>query len=438
MLKAFKSHIENKLPFIKSAPIALAVSGGVDSMVLLDLCCKLKLNCVVLHCNFQLRAGDSVEDQRFIQEKAQGYGIPMHSVSFDTKSYAQTAKLSIQMAARELRYNWFLKQKQELDFSYLLTAHHADDNFETFLINLSRSTGLKGLTGIPQVNDYIVRPLLPFSRLQIYQYAKEHNIAWREDSSNAETKYIRNKFRHHIIPIFKEVQPDFLENFNTTLSYLNQSKRLIDSLVEEKRLELFTEKDNHTQILISKLKKLQPLEAYLYELFGPYGFKNIDELEQLLDTLSGKQLISDTHRLIRDREHLLLTPLKASTNEYHIKIEEHQNKLDYPIALSIDPVKSITQVSKNQVLLDKEKLKFPLILRKRENADYFYPFGMQGKKKLSKYFKDEKFSLIEKENQWLLCNNDNEIIWIVGHRADDRFRITEKTTQILKITSFHA
>lgn len=438
MQQRFKTHIERKLPFLKETPIALAVSGGIDSMVLLDLCCTFNLNCKVLHCNFQLRGEESMQDQRFIEEQCQAYGVELYTTSFDTKAYAESAKLSIQMAARELRYNWFLQQKEDLGFSWLLTAHHADDNLETFMINLGRASGLEGLTGIPEVNDYIVRPLLPFSRSEINQYAKEHQIEWREDSSNAESKYIRNKFRHDIIPLIKDMKPDFLENFTKALSHLNQSNSIIKTAVEEKRSQLFNQCDEVIEIPIAKLIELHPLNAYLYELFKPYGFKNEMELLQLLDTLSGKQLISGSHRLIRNRDHLLLAPLKPSTSENKYTIKEKQENLRHPIQLKFEQTELKAQLSRDEVLVDKEKLKFPLILRKRQNGDYFYPFGMQGKKKLSKYFKDEKFSLLEKENQWLLCNSDNEIIWIVGHRADDRFRITERTTEILKITSLHA
>lgn len=438
MQQRFKTHIEHRLSFLTKTPIALAVSGGIDSMVLMDLCHKLHLDFRVLHCNFQLRGQESMQDQKFMEQQCLAYGVDQHTIKFDTRAYAERTKLSIQMAARELRYNWFGQQKQSLGFTWLLTAHHADDNLETFMINLGRASGLEGLTGIPEVNDYIVRPLLPFSRSEINQYAKEHQIMWREDSSNAKTKYIRNKFRHDIIPLIKEMKPDFLDNFTKALSHLNQSNRIIKVAVDKKRLELFNENEDVIEIPVAKLLELRPLNAYLYELFKPYGFKNEAELLQLLDTLSGKQLISDSYRLIRNRDHLLLAPLKSSVFEDKYTINKQQESLEYPIQLFMEPAKSKTAVSRGEVLLDKEKLKFPLILRKRQNGDYFYPLGMQGKKKLSKYFKDEKFSLLEKENQWLLCDNDNEIIWIVGHRADDRFKITERTTEILKISSLHA
>jgi len=438
MQQRFKTHIERKLPFLINTPIAIAVSGGIDSMVLLDLCRALNLNYRVLHCNFQLRGQQSLEDQQFIAKWCKEYGVEFHTVSFDTKAYVEQAKVSTQMAARDLRYNWFLQQKQELGFSYLLTAHHADDNLETFLINLGRASGLEGLTGIPEINDYIVRPLLPFSRSEITLYAKEHQILWREDCSNAESKYIRNKYRHDIIPIIKQFKPDFLGNFTKSLRHLNQSNSIIKAVVDQKRELLFFKNGEVIEIPVAKLLELDPLNAYLFELFKPYGFKNEIELLQLLTTLSGKQLLSESHRLIRNRAHLLLTSLESDTFQDEYTIDQEQKSIRIPVQLTFEVTASKTTVSKDAILVDKEKLKFPLILRKRQNGDYFYPFGMLGKKKLSKYFKDEKFSLLEKENQWLLCNGDHEIIWIIGTRADDRFRITEKTTEILKITSLHA
>ena len=438
MQERFKNHINRNFPFLLNTHIALAVSGGIDSMVLLHLCYTLKLNCTVLHCNFQLRGEESDKDQQFIQQQCQEYDLQVITTSFDTTTYAEQAKVSIQMAARTLRYDWFYQQKVRIGFSWLLTAHHADDNLETFLINLSRASGLEGLTGIPEINDYVVRPMLPFSRSEINHYAKEHQIFWHEDYSNAETKYIRNKFRHDVIPMLKEIRPEFLENFTRSLSHLNQANSILKTTVEEKRQQLFSNAGDVIEIPVAKLKVLQPLKGYLYELFKPYGFKIVDELVQILNTLSGKQLYSETHRLVRNRDLLLLAPLESGVTKTQYIIDEQQRVIIDPIKLSIEKTELKTTTSTDEVLLDKEKLKFPLILRKWQNGDYFYPFGMQGKKKLSKYFKDEKYSLLEKENQWILCNGDQEIIWIVGHRADDRFKITERTTEILKITFLHA
>lgn len=438
MQERFKNHINRNFSFLSNTPIALAVSGGVDSMVLLHLCYNLKLNCTVLHCNFQLRGEESDKDQQFIEQQCQEYDLQVITKSFDTTVYAEQEKVSIQMAARTLRYDWFYQQKERIGFSCLLTAHHADDNLETFLINLSRASGLEGLTGIPEINDYVVRPMLPFSRSEIYHYAKEHQILWREDHSNAETKYIRNKFRHDVIPLLKEIRPEFLENFTRSLSHLNEANNILKTTVDEKRQQLFSNTGDVIEIPVAKLKVLQPLKGYMYELFKPYGFKIVDELVQLLDTLSGKQLYSETHRLIRNRDLLLLAPLEYGVTKTQYIIDEQQRVITDPIKLSIEKTDLKINTSTDEVLLDKEKLKFPLILRKWQNGDYFYPFGMQGKKKLSKYFKDEKYSLLEKENQWILCNGDQEIIWIVGHRADDRFKITERTTEILKITFLHA
>src|SRR5690606_24393629 len=280
-------------------------------------------------------------------------------------AYVEQAKVSTQMAARDLRYNWFLQQKQELGFSYLLTAHHADDNLETFLINLGRASGLEGLTGIPEINDYIVRPLLPFSRSEITLYAKEHQILWREDCSNAESKYIRNKYRHDIIPIIKQFKPDFLGNFTKSLRHLNQSNSIIKAVVDQKRELLFFKNGEVIEIPVAKLLELDPLNAYLFELFKPYGFKNEIELLQLLTTLSGKQLLSESHRLIRNRAHLLLTSLESDTFQDEYTIDQEQKSIRIPVQLTFEVTASKTTVSKDAILVDKEKLKFPLILRKQ-------------------------------------------------------------------------
>ncbi|MCX2681483.1 tRNA lysidine(34) synthetase TilS [Galbibacter sp. EGI 63066] len=437
MLNAFKEHIEQQFPFLKPSKLMIAVSGGIDSMVLTHLCHQLGMDVVVLHCDFQLRGQASDEDEQFIKQKAGEMKIPFYSTVFDTENYAETHKLSTQLAARELRYRWFREQKEALNYDYLLTAHHADDNLETFLINLSRGTGLDGLTGIPEINDYVVRPLLPFSREGILQYALNNKIEWREDSSNAETKYLRNKLRHEVIPKLKEINPTLLQNFESTINHLKGSSQLIERRVEKLRNKLFEKEGETFKISVKKIQKLKPKQAYLYELFKPYGFrKDIEDIENLLEAQSGKQLFSDTHRLLKDREFILVEPLDGKPFNVSYFIEEGQNLVKEPFKLSIGFVGKISEADNSTIYLDKETLKFPLKLRKWENGDYFYPFGMKGRKKVSKYFKDQKFSLIAKEKQWLLCNGDDKIIWIVGHRTDDRFKVTETTKQILKIEYF--
>ena len=434
MLNQFKNHINNNLPFLNEGKLLIAISGGIDSIVLTHLCHQIKLNFSLTHCNFNLRGDESDADEAFVLELAENFNVEVFIESFNTETYAKENKLSTQMAARELRYNWFDELAEQLDFDYILTAHHADDNLETFLINLSRGTGLDGLTGIPEINDNIVRPLLPFSREGIEDYAKENNLKWREDSSNESTKYLRNKLRHDVIPTLKEINPKFLQNFNKTQGFLQESKAIIDDRIDNVSEEIITEiTQREIHFNSSKIQELSNPKAYLFELLNDYGFTEWNDVFNLLDVQSGKQLFSKTHRLVKDREVLILTEINSEVKD-SISITETDNQVDTPFGiLSFETNQQIDKSNKSTVFVDKDLLKFPLKVRKWEEGDYFYPFGMKGKKKLSKFFKDEKLSLVSKENTWLLCSN-NEIVWIINQRPDNRFRVTENTKNILKIS----
>lgn len=437
MIEAFKNHIKNNLGFLSKSKLVIAISGGLDSVVLAHVCHALKFHMVLAHCNFNLRGNESDEDERFVVDLAKKLDLEVFIESFETETYAETEKLSIQMAARELRYHWFSDLVKNLNFDYILTAHHADDNLETFLINLTRGTGLNGLTGIPEINENIIRPLLPFSREQIENYAKEKNLKWREDSSNASDKYLRNKLRHQVISHLKEANPELLQNFKNTLQNLNDSADIVNESVNEVLKCVIDSNDEH-QITykISEFKKLNNPKAFLFEIFKDYGFSEWNDIVDLLDAQSGKQVLSNTHRLLKDRAHLILTNLcqseRGMTAE-SIVINESDEKIELPTGtLCFDEVDAISKPSKTTIFVDASTLEFPLHIRKWENGDVFYPSGMTGKKKLSKYFKDEKLSLVDKEQVWLLTSND-KIVWVVGMRADNRFKVTDKTVNVLKI-----
>jgi tRNA(Ile)-lysidine synthase len=428
----FKSHIKQTLPFLTKSKLLIAISGGMDSVVLTHLCHKLKLNFALAHCNFNLRGGESDADEDFVLQLAEDLNVEVFIESFDTEYYSKSHQLSTQMAARGLRYAWFNELMEQLGFDYVLTAHHADDNLETFLINLTRGTGLEGLTGIPEINGTTVRPLLPFSREQIETYAQANKLKWREDSSNASTKYLRNKLRHQVVPTLKEINPELLQNFKKTLSFLQDSNEIIEDSIANIQKKVVSVEDDLVKLNIKKIQKLSNPKAYLYQLLKDFNFTEWDDITNLLEAQSGKQIFSETHRLIKDRNYLLLTELTVEMRS-EIIISEKESKVEMP--LGIINFKTINQINKSNALtiyVDKDQLKFPLTLRKWEEGDFFYPFGMKGKKKLSKYFKDEKLSLVDKENVWLLTS-ENEIVWVVGKRADDRFKITESTTKILKI-----
>ena len=434
MIEPFRDHVLTKLCFLNKAKLLVAISGGIDSVVLTHLCHRLKLNIALAHCNFNLRGKESDADEDFVLQLAEDLDLEVFIESFDTKAYAESNKLSIQMAARELRYHWFEELSEQLKFDYILTAHHADDHLETFLINLSRGTGLDGLTGIPEVNDTIVRPLLPFSRQDIEDYAKQHKLEWREDSSNASTKYVRNKLRHDVIPALKDMNPQLLQNFKKTINYLQDSKSIIDDSIESlisKGVVKLT--DSGIKIAISPIKKFKNPKASLYSILNGYGFTAWSDVVGLLDAQSGKQVFSEQWRLIKDREVLILTERITEESQEIMLIDSEHNIMETPIGiLTFVEVDEISTRETNTVYVDKEVLKFPLSIRKWQEGDYFYPYGMKGKKKLSKYFKDEKMSLVDKEITWLLSSGE-DIVWVIGKRPDDRFKVTENTKQILKI-----
>lgn len=431
MLAEFKEHIKKEFPELLEQKFLLACSGGVDSTVLTHLCAMCNLDFEIAHCNFKLRGKESENDELFVNKLAKELNIDIHVNYFDTDDYAQNHKVSVQMAARELRYNWFNELKLNLGIKTLVTAHHLDDDLETFIINLSRGTGVQGLKGIPAKTDWISRPLLTFSREKIEAFARNAKVDWREDTSNSETKYLRNKIRHDIVPQLKELHPTFLENFKKTQKNLRQSSSLNENYITHLKERVFEGKGDLIRINIELLSQLKPIQAYLYGLFHEFGFTAWADIEQLLSSLSGKEVKSKTHRLVKDRDCLLLTKIKTEKDN-SITISKDEREIKEPLGLTFFNTDLISETNTNTLYVDKETLKYPLVLRKWEKGDYFYPLGMKGRKKLSKFFKDEKIDIIAKERQWLLCSG-NKIVWVVGKRADERFKVTNKTKVILKI-----
>ena len=431
MLIKFQNHIEQNFTQLKDKKLLLAVSGGIDSMVLLDLFYKLRFDICVVHCNFQLRGKESDGDEMLVREICQDRYIPYFIETFETLEFAKENKLSIQLAARKLRYDWF-QEIISLGFDYVLTAHHLDDNVETFLINFTRGTGLEGLTGIPVQNGNIIRPLLPFSREEIENYAKEYNIQWREDSSNASDKYFRNKLRHDIVPILKELNTGFLDSFQNTLHHLQQAESLVNDASKLVYEKVVVEKENLLEIHLNPLLQFENYKAYLYQWLKEYGFSAWNDIYDLVEAQSGKQVFSETHILLKDREKLILSERKSTDKSEVFIIESIESKVNIPLKLRFCKAVNIFETDSNCIFVDENKLKFPLTIRKWQEGDYFYPSGMNGKKKLSKYFKDEKYSLLDKENQWLLCSED-QIVWVIGKRADNRFTSKETTQNNIKI-----
>jgi tRNA(Ile)-lysidine synthase len=431
MLQKFQNHIEQNFPFLKGKKLLLATSGGIDSMVLLHLCHQSNLDIRAAHCNFQLRGEESNEDENFVKSQCGKIGVLLFVNHFDTKKFAEELKLSIQLVARKLRYDWFQTLLINNDYDYILTAHHLDDSLETFLINFTRASGLDGLTGIPKQNGYIIRPLLAFSRNEIETFAKENNIQWREDSSNASDKYLRNKLRHDVIPILKELNPNLLSSFENTISNLQQAQSMVDDASRIVYRKVVDDVNFQKRIDLTELMQLPNYQAYLYQWLEPFGFSDWASINDLVTAQSGKQIHSQKHTLLKDRDELIVFEKKTEEPGQYL-VEMGQKQVKFPLKLSFCNVDGISVQTTSTIFVDENMLQYPLEIRKWQEGDWFYPYGMNGKKKLSKFFKDEKFSLIDKSNTWLLCS-DNQIIWVIGKRQDDRFKVTTQTTKILQI-----
>ncbi len=432
MLLKFQNQLSTSFPFLKGKKLLLAVSGGIDSMVMVHLFQHLKFDFAIAHCNFQLRGEESDEDEAFVETQSQNWQIPMYIQKFDTKKLAEEHKMSIQVTARKLRYEWFSEVLEENKIDFLLTAHHLDDSLETFIINLSRGTGLDGLLGIPMTNDTIVRPLLAFSREEITAYAKESNIQWREDSSNASDKYLRNKIRHDIAPILKELNPSFLNSFQNTLDNLQQAQSLVDDASRIVYRKVVEDLPFQKKINLTELTKLPNYRAYLYQWLQPFGFTAWDDIYDLVHAISGKQIFSTDYVLLKDRTHLIVFPKKTEVETASYWIEKGVKEVKIPLNISFCKATDTSHQSRNTIFVDEDKLTYPLELRKWQEGDFFYPIGMEGKKKVGKFFKDEKLSLIDKSYVWLLCS-DNQIVWIINKRQDSRFAADKNTKNKIQI-----
>ena len=433
MLQEFQQHIKAKFPFLLQGRCLLTISGGIDSVVLAHLCKASSVNFSLAHCNFNLRGEESDQDEVFVKNLAKQLQVEVFIQSFQTELYAKDHQLSTQLAARELRYRWFEELAEKHQFNYILTAHHANDSLETYLINTIRGTGLNGLTGIPQQNGKIMRPLLSFDREQIQQYAKEQQIEWREDSSNASDKYVRNKIRHHVIPQLAEENPNLLQSFQQTQQNLKDAANLLEDYTTILFSRLVEEINGKYFLNVQDVKQTPHTKAVLFQLLNSFGFTEWNDVYNLLEAQTGKQVFSKTHRLIRDREVLILSTIKDQKDQ-PIKIEENQTNINWDHKqLSLENVNEMGAFSQNIAYLPAQKIKFPLTLRKWQAGDRFQPFGMKGKKKLSDFLKDEKLSPLEKENTWVLIS-DEKIAWVVGYRTDNRFKIEPNTTTILKLT----
>jgi tRNA(Ile)-lysidine synthase len=436
LLKKFQEFIRRQSLFQQDDRLLLAVSGGLDSVVLSHLCRETGYDFAIAHCHFGLRGEESNRDEAFVRHCAATMGVDCFVKHFDTKLYAQEHKLSIQVAARQLRYDWFRFLSKQENFTWLLTAHHRDDNVETVLMNLVKGTGISGLTGIQAKRDGLIRPLLFAHRKEILQYATEQRLNWVEDSSNDETKYTRNAFRHDIIPALEKIYPNASQNIAATVDYLTDARILYEEALEKHKKALITVKGAERHIPVLKLQKTPAFRTVLYEIIRPYDFGSnaVEEVVKLLRSENGKWMASHTHRIIRHGAWLIIAPHQIITQSLMV-IDAPDTTVLFQkgrISISTCDKETVAFLDNDTVFVDAAEVAFPLVLRPWKAGDYFYPLGMKKKKKLSRYFIDAKLSKTKKESVWVL-ESEKRIIWVVGHRIDERFRIKSGTSKVLKL-----
>jgi tRNA(Ile)-lysidine synthase len=439
LLNRFINYIQQQNLFQKKDHLILAVSGGADSVVLCELCFQAGFDFEIAHCNFQLRGEESERDEKFVLKLGEKYDKKASVKKFDTKEYAEENKVSIQVAARELRYEWFDFLLNESSIrnhqTWLLTAHHANDNIETLLMNFFKGTGIKGLQGILPKQGKIIRPLLFATREEILEFIKENNLQFVEDSSNASDKYTRNYFRHQLIPSVQKVFPKAEENLINNLERFHEIEILYQQSIHLHKKKILEQKGDEIYIPVLKLLKSEPLKTIVYEIIKDFGFTahQTEEVVYLLKSESGKYISSSTHKILKNRNWLIISPINNQIAQ-HILINETDKEIDFESGRLMIKKEGLEneKIPSSQLvaMLDMENISFPLLLRKWKQGDYFYPLGMQKKKKLSKFFIDQKMSLNEKENTWVIENNQR-ILWVVGRRIDDRFKIKEKTKKVL-------
>ena len=414
-------------------PVVVGISGGADSVALLHILVSLGYKCIAAHCNFNLRGDESFRDEQFTIDFTKRLQVPLCKISFETNKYAQENRLSVEMAARELRYRWFEELLNTYDADAVAVAHHRDDSVETLLINLTRGSGLTGLTGIKPKNGNVVRPLLCVSREDIFSYIEENGLEYVTDSSNSSDIYTRNFIRLKVIPLLEEINPSVKASLARTANHLYDASLIYNHSIEEAR-KVITQ---NNRLSISALLSFPAPATILYEMLKPYGFSRTvcESIFTVLEKDSGKIFYSSTHRLLKDRSDLLIDVLSGEDNRaYLINLED--DNVDLPVELKpeIVVIKESYQIEKDKkfAYFDFDKLSFPLVLRHWQEGDWFVPFGMKGKKKISDYFSDKKFSLFDKEKTWLLCSGQ-DVIWIVGERTDNRYRIEKTTKRVLKL-----
>lgn len=434
MQKAFEKYLRQSCHCSPDKTYLLAVSGGIDSVVMAYLFQKTGLEFAFAHCNFHLRGQESDGDQAFVEKMALDMKVACYVNDFDTLAYAEQKGISVQMAARELRYGWFTQLKEIYGYDYIVAGHNMNDIVETALLNFIRGSGIRGLSGIKPRQGSVVRPLLFLSRDEIREFAEANHLLWREDSSNAETKYIRNRIRHNIIPELESINRSFMRNAIDTIGRLYQTEQLFNLAVATVKKSVWIELHDRSLIDIDKLLEFPAVEMLLYELLHEFGCSpyHIKTIIASFDSIPGKRFLTRTHCITRDRSHLIVTKNTVLADE-ELLIDRETALVTHPIHLILNTFHVspgyIIPSESNMAALDYDRISFPVMLRHWKPGDIFRPLGMKGSKKISDFLINSKVSLPDKENIWVL-ESDKNIAWVVNHRIDDRFRITPQTNQI--------
>lgn len=436
LLQQFRKYIESEQLFRQQDQLLLAVSGGVDSAVLCALCAAAGFGFAIAHCNFQLRGEESDRDEAFVKGLSEKYGADIFIKKFDTLAVSKQNRTSVEETARDLRYAWFSELMTEQGYQRLLTAHHADDNRETVLMNFFRGTGIKGMRGILPKQKNIVRPLLFADRTDIEEYAASNKIAFVTDRTNAENDHTRNFFRNELIPAIERVFPKTKENISANIERFRDAEYLYNESIEAHKKKLLEKKGEELHIPVLKLAKSKPLQTIIHEIIKDYGFNSaqVPEAEKLLTASSGKYILSGTHRILKNRNWLIISPVQEDASASYYLIEQDTASVKFPGGeMRFEYVKVPAAISTDAAMahIDADLVSYPLLLRRPKQGDYFYPLGMKKKKKLSRFFGDMKLSLIQKENAWVL-ESGKKIVWVVGYRIDDRFKITDRSTNMYR------
>jgi tRNA(Ile)-lysidine synthase len=433
-LKNFTQFVQQNALFEPESTILAAVSGGMDSVLMVNLLKAAGYKFAIAHCNFQLRGDEALADQQFCEQLAHKNAVQFHSINFDTRAYAATHKISIQMAARDMRYHWFEQLRQQHNYSAIALAHHQNDAIETILLNLVRGTGIAGLHGILPKNGRLVRPLLFLKREEIEAIIKTDNIDYVEDSSNASTKYARNKIRHEVVPKLKELNPALESTFENNLKHFRELEQLLELKLAELKPELLIEQGDEIHIPLNGIEKLNPKHLLLFKLLQPYGFNEttVDDIISTLDKHSGRVFETAEFTLILDRDKLIITKRNAD-KQTEVTITNADHTVDYgnyKLTVLHDDLPLVIKGNPLAVSVDAEKLIYPLTMRAWQQSDFFYPLGMKTRKKLSDFFINQKIPLHQKTEVPLLVNGNDDIVWIGGYRLDDRYKVTDKTKKV--------